>query len=454
MSKQREQYHKFIKNLIQNEKYEVLRTLLNDLSAYEVANAMLQLKAKYQVKVLEILDEEKASEVLAEMSQSPVVMEDLLEELPSQRIGQLVEEMAYDDAADIVSIMNTERADEVMDFLPERQRGEIHSLLQYAEDTAGGIMNPYVIAVQKEQTIDQAIVSIQRYIDDQDDMQAFYTVYVVDEHEHLIGTVEVTQLLLTPRDRLISEVMNPDVIAVDVDLDQEEVVQVAKEYDLVVVPVIDKYLRLIGRITIDDLVDVIYEEHEEDIAQMSGTSREDVLESSVVRTVRERLPWLFLGMGGGFLTALVMSGFETSLAEAPQVAYFVPLIAALGGSIGIQSSSIVVRGLATGAIGTGDLVRRMWRELRVGFLSGLACALLLGIMTLLISGDVGISLTTPLALLLVLCFATVIGSSVPILLKRLDIDPALATGPFITTMNDIIGVSIYLYITFQASGSF
>ena len=170
---------------------------------------------------------------------------------------------------------------------------------------------------------------------------------------------------------------------------------------------------------------------------------------SLIKTVRERLPWLMLGMLGGSLTALVMRGFEHSLIDIPQVTYFVPLIAAMAGNIGIQSSSIVVRGLATGAIGTGDLIVRVWRELRVGVLLGIVCSIVLGLMTFLLTWNAGMALTTPVSLLIVLCFAAVVGSAVPILLKKANIDPALAIGPFITTMNDLVGVWIYLTIAFQ-----
>ena len=309
-------------------------------------------------------------------------------------------------------------------------------------------MNPYVISVQKEQSVEEAIRSIRQYIELQNSMQPFYTVYVVDEFQHLIGTVAVTQLLLAKRQTLISEMMNPDVITVDVDLDQEEVVQIAKEYDLVVVPVIDKYLRLIGRITIDDLVDVLYEEHQEDIAQISGTAKEEVLEVSLIKTVRERLAWLMLGMLGASLTTLVMRGFEHSLIDIPQVTYFVLFVAAMARNIGIQSSS-VVQGLATGAIGTGDLIVRVWRELRVGVLLGIVCSIVLGLMTFLLTWNAGMALTTPVSLLIVLRFAALVGSAVPILLKKANIDPALLIRPFITTMNDLVGVWIYLTIAFQ-----
>ena len=449
MTKQRNQYHRLIKSLIQSEKSNLLQSLLKDLSSFDIAAAMLQLKTKYQVQVITLLPEERASEVLAEMSSTSLPITELVAELPPEQLGGWVGEMPKDDAADFVGLMDAQQADEVLKLLPDQQREEITSLLQYAQDTAGGIMNPYVIAVQKEQSVEEAIRSIRQYIEMQSSTQPFYTVYVVDEFKHLTGTVAVTQLLLGKRQTLISEMMNPDVIAVDVDMDQEDVVQIAKEYDLVVVPVIDKYLRLIGRITIDDLVDVIYKEHQEDIAQISGTAREEVLEVSLIKTVRERLPWLMLGILGGSLTALVMRGFEHSLIDIPQVTYFVPLIAAMAGSIGIQSSSIVVRGLATGAIGTGDLIFRVWRELRVGFLLGIACSIVLGMMTFLLTWNLGMAVITSVALLIVLCFAAMVGSAVPILLEQVNIDPAIAIGPFITSMNDLIGVWIYLTIAFQ-----
>ena len=449
MTKQRNQYHRLIKSLIQSEKSNLLQSLLKDLSSFDIAAAMLQLKTKYQVQVIALLPEERASEVLAEMSSTSLPITELVAELPPEQLGGWVGEMPKDDAADFVGLMDAQQADEVLKLLPDQQREEITSLLQYAQDTAGGIMNPYVIAVQKEQSVEEAIRSIRQYIEMQSSTQPFYTIYVVDEFKHLTGTVAVTQLLLGKRQTLISEMMNPDVIAVDVDMDQEDVVQIAKEYDLVVVPVIDKYLRLIGRITIDDLVDVIYKEHQEDIAQISGTAREEVLEVSLIKTVRERLPWLMLGILGGSLTALVMRGFEHSLIDIPQVTYFVPLIAAMAGSIGIQSSSIVVRGLATGAIGTGDLIFRVWRELRVGFLLGIACSIVLGMMTFLLTWNLGMAVITSVALLIVLCFAAMVGSAVPILLEQVNIDPAIAIGPFITSMNDLIGVWIYLTIAFQ-----
>ena len=272
---------------------------------------------------------------------------------------------------------------------------------------------------------------------------------VIDEYRHLIGTVQATQLLLADPKATIAELMDPDVVAVDVDLDQEDVAQTAREYDLVVVPVIDKHLRLIGRITIDDLVDVISEEYAEDIGLIAGTGDEEVMDTSLVKTIRDRLPWLLLALLGGGLAAVMMNFYEGPISEMPKVAYFVPLIAALGGNIGIQSSSIVVRGLATGEIQSTDLAFRLWRELRVGFLNGVICSICLVFLAWALAGNLNFGISTGIALLVVVCIAALIGGGVPIMLKRVNIDPALATGPFITTSNDVLGVIIYLAIAFN-----
>ena len=220
MAKQRGQYHRLVKSLIQSEKNDLLQSLLRDLSPFDIAAAMLQLKTKYRVQILASLSEDRASEVLAEMSSTSLPLTDLVAELPPEQLGGWVGEMPKDDAADFVGLMDAQQADEVLQLLPNHHREEITSLLQYAQDTAGGIMNPYVISVQKEQSVEEAIRSIRQYIELQNSMQLFYTVYVVDEFKHLIGTLAVTQLLLAKRQTLISEMMNPDVIAVDVDLDQ------------------------------------------------------------------------------------------------------------------------------------------------------------------------------------------------------------------------------------------
>ena len=453
MTKSRDtQIHKLVNKLINTERTQLLKSILEPLKPVEIANILLQLKLKQQLVLLENLDRETSSEVLNNLQDSPSILGDIVEQISTDRLSNAIEDMPQDDAADFVGLLDDEKAEALLEKLPEKDREELTNLLQYDEESAGGLMTPYVVAIRRDQTVAAAIKEIQKFVK-KEGFELFYTAYVVDDHDHLIGTIGTTELLLAERHKLIENLMNPEVVAVDQDLDQEEVARIAQEYDLVVVPVIDKHLRLIGRITLDDLVDVIVDEYNEDMGHIAGTGDEEVSETSVLRASGDRLPWLLVGLFGGFLTAIVMSLYENALISLPDVTYFIPLVAALGGSIGIQSSSIVVRGLATGAIQTTDILVRLWKELRVAFLNGIICSLILAGMSWYLTDDVGRAFTSGFSLLIVVCFAAAVGSTIPIILKRMNIDPAIATGPFITTTSDIIGIAIYLGFAFNVSFS-
>ena len=453
MTKSRDtQIHKLVNKLINTERTQLLKSILEPLKPVEIANILLQLKLKQQLVLLENLDRETSSEVLNNLQDSPSILGDIVEQISTDRLSNAIEDMPQDDAADFVGLLDDEKAEALLEELPEKDREELTNLLQYDEESAGGLMTPYVVAIRRDQTVARAIKEIQKFVK-KEGFELFYTAYVVDDHDHLIGTIGTTELLLAERHKLIENLMNPEVVAVDQDLDQEEVARIAQEYDLVVVPVIDKHLRLIGRITLDDLVDVIVDEYNEDMGHIAGTGDEEVSETSVIRASGDRLPWLLVGLFGGFLTAIVMSLYENALISLPDVTYFIPLVAALGGSIGIQSSSIVVRGLATGAIQTTHILVRLWKELRVAFLNGIICSFILAGMSWYLTDDVGRALTSGFSLLIVVCFAAAVGSTIPIILKRMNIDPAIATGPFITTTSDIIGIAIYLGFAFNVSFS-
>ena len=453
MAKSRDtQINKLVNKLINTERTQLLKSILEPLKPVEIANILLQLKLKQQLVLLENLDRETSSEVLNNLQDSPSILGDIVEQISTDRLSNAIEDMPQDDAADFVGLLDDEKAEALLEKLPEKDREELTNLLQYDEESAGGLMTPYVVAIRRDQTVAAAIKEIQKFVK-KEGFELFYTAYVVDDHDHLIGTIGTTELLLAERHKLVENLMNPEVVAVDQDLDQEEVARIAQEYDLVVVPVIDKHLRLIGRITLDDLVDVIVDEYNEDIGHIAGTGDEEVSETSVIRASGDRLPWLLVGLFGGFLTAIVMSLYENALISLPDVTYFIPLVAALGGSIGIQSSSIVVRGLATGAIQTTDILVRLWKELRVAFLNGIICSFILAGMSWYLTDDVGRAFTSGFSLLIVVCFAAVVGSTIPIILKRMNIDPAIATGPFITTTSDIIGIAIYLGFAFNVSFS-
>jgi len=453
MTKSRDtQIHKLVNKLINTERTQLLKSILEPLKPLEIANILLQLKLKQQLVLLENLDRGTSSEVLNNLQDSPSILGDIVEQISTDRLSNAIEDMPQDDAADFVGLLDDEKAEALLEELPEKDREELTNLLQYDEESAGGLMTPYVVAIHRDQTVAAAIKEIQKFVK-KEGFELFYTAYVVDDHDHLIGTIGTTELLLAERHKLIENLMDHEVVAVDQDLDQEEVARIAQEYDLVVVPVIDKHLRLIGRITLDDLVDVIVDEYNEDMGHIAGTGDEEVSETSVLRASGDRLPWLLVGLFGGFLTAIVMSLYENALISLPDVTYFIPLVAALGGSIGIQSSSIVVRGLATGAIQTTDILVRLWKELRVAFLNGIICSFILAGMSWYLTDDVGRAITSGISLLIVVCFAAVVGSTIPIILKRMNIDPAIATGPFITTTSDIIGIAIYLGFAFNVSFS-
>ena len=453
MTKSRDtQIHKLVNKLINTERTQLLKSILEPLKPVEIANILLQLKLKQQLVLLENLDRGTSSEVLNNLQDSPSILGDIVEQISTDRLSNAIEDMPQDDAADFVGLLDDEKAEALLEKLPEKDREELTNLLQYDEESAGGLMTPYVVAIHRDQTVAAAIKEIQKFVK-KEGFELFYTAYVVDDHDHLIGTIGTTELLLAERHKLIENLMDHEVVAVDQDLDQEEVARIAQEYDLVVVPVIDKHLRLIGRITLDDLVDVIVDEYNEDMGHIAGTGDEEVSETSVLRASGDRLPWLLVGLFGGFLTAIVMSLYENALISLPDVTYFIPLVAALGGSIGIQSSSIVVRGLATGAIQTTDILVRLWKELRVAFLNGIICSFILAGMSWYLTDDVGRAFTSGFSLLIVVCFAAVVGSTIPIILKRMNIDPAIATGPFITTTSDIIGIAIYLGFAFNVSFS-
>ena len=438
--------HKLIKKLVNAEKKGALQGLLQELDNVEIANSLLQLKLKHQMVVLEILPVEVASDVLAHLQQYSPIFAEIVRQMNTQKLGELIEEMEGDDAADVVSVLNEEKAEEVLEALPTKERKEITTLMQYDEESAGGIMNPVVVSAKKDQTIGEALQHIKKYVEEED-LETFYAVYVVDEHQHLMGMVTLPQLLLAEHSTPIQDLMNPNVVAVDVDRDQEAVARIVQEYNLVVIPVIDKYLKLIGRITIDDLMDVLQEEYQEDIAHIAGTGNEEVLDTSIVRSSRDRLPWLILGLLGGFLAALAMERYKAALFQLPEVMYFIPLVGALGGNIAIQSSSIVVRGLGTGEIHPTDLLQRLWKEWRVSFLNGPICALILLGMVWFITMDLKMGVAAAVAILAVVSIAATVGVAVPMLLQRIRIDPAIATGPFITTANDVLGILIYLAIT-------
>jgi len=433
-----------VKSLIEKGDEEALTKLIDELRPADMADLIEHLDHDERLFVFKILEPEGAGEVLVEIE--PPVQGRLLEDLDNKALREIVQELESDDAADVIGDLPVERAREIIKGLRGEVSEEIEKLLPYPEDTAGGIMALEFVAIKADSTVQDAIEVIR---EKGEEVENLYYLWVVDDHDHLVGVVSLKDLLVEPRDRKISEIMNPEVISVNVHADQEEVIQLVKRYDLVNIPVVDDQNRLVGRITHDDVIDVIEDEVDEDMTRMAGVMDQEITEESAVKISRARLPWLIGGIMGEFISALVISRFESSLEKIIALSFFFPVIMAMGGNTGQQAAIIVVRGLATGDISLIKTGKRLFTELKVALGNGIICGVLLGLIVGTWLGNYELGAVVGLALLTVMLNAGLIGSAIPLFFKKIGVDPALATGPFVSTFNDIFGLLIYLfYVTY------
>ncbi len=430
-----------IRELIDERQTNFVLNIIADLHPADISEIMNHLDDEERRILFNLLPSEIASDVLAELDEN--VKEDVLEGMNSQRIADMVNEMDSDDAADLVSELPTEQASEVLEKIEAEDSEEIQELLLYPEDTAGGIMAKEYVAVNANCTVSEAIEEIRRNYQDIEDV---YHVYVIDDFGTLVGMISLRDLILADPDTRIREIMKEDIITIDSDMDQEEVARLFKKYDLVSAPVVNKRHKLIGRITIDDVVDVIDEEIEEDLGRIAGTGEEEVLEDSVLQISRARLPWLILSFMGEILSAFIIKSFEGTIQQIIASTFFIPLVMAMGGSSGQQSSIIVVRGLGTGEISLKDTGRRLRRELSVALLNGFVLALLIFAIIALWNQDYLFGALLSGTLVIIIINASIFGAVIPLFFKKINVDPALATGPFVATFNDVVGMIIYFFL--------
>jgi len=428
-----------VKDSIKERNSQFLMKLIDDMRPADVADLIEHLNREERLYLFELLEPEGAGEVLLEIE--PPVQERIISDLDNQAISEIVHELDSDDAADLVGDLPAERAKEIIETLDDDVSEELEKLLPYPDDTAGGLMALEFVAVKADSTIQEAIETIR---EKREEVENLYYLWVVDDFNRLVGVISLKDLVLEPPRRKISEIMNPEVISVDVDRDQEEVANLVKKYDLVTIPVIDEYNRLVGRITHDDIIDVIEEEADEDISLMAGVINQEIAEESPMKISRARLPWLIAGLFGGILAAVVINQFESSLEKILALSFFFPVIMAMGGNTGTQAATVAVRGLATGDITLVGMGKRLWVEMKVAFVNGIICGILLGLIVGVWLSDYGLGSIVALSLILIVVNSGFIGAAVPLALKRMNIDPALATGPFVTTSNDIISLLIYL----------
>ncbi len=413
---------------------------LHSADIAEIYNALSIEEARFLYLLIE---KEKAADVIAELDEDD--RERFLKALPSELIArQFIEKMDSDDAADVIGDLDEEKQEEVLSHIEDSdQAEEIIDLLSYDEDSAGGLMAKELIKVNENWTLTTCLREMRKQVENIDKV---YYVYVVDNKEKLKGTVSLKRMLLSDNRRKIKDILNADVIYVDTETDSEEVANIMEKYDLVALPVVDHEGKLLGRITIDDVVDVIKEEAEKDYQMASGITEDVEPTDNVWVLTRARIPWLLIGLLGGILVAKVIGIFEIDLGMFPEMAFFIPLIAAMGGNVGVQSSAIIVQGLANNTLGMESTSKKLLKELVVACINGLSLAILIFIYNLFSADSMALTVTVSAALFSVILFAAFFGTLIPLILNRINIDPALATGPFITTLNDITGLFIYLLI--------
>ena len=434
---------KQFKELIKSRDILNASLLLNKLHSADIAELLNHESPENQKAIIFLLPLEKASEVISLLENT--VREDLLEILDTADIPRFLEEMDIDDATDIVSELEDNVSEEVLSSLEPETSKEIKKLLQYPEESAGGIMSTEYIAVNENTTQKEIIDGIRSKVSD-GSISQIYSVFVTNDDGILSGYISLQNLILALPHELALSFMDRHVVSVNALMDQEEVVRIAQKYDLVTIPVVDENEQMIGKITFDDVHDVFEMEKHEDQGLMSGTGSEEVLERSVIKTTRDRIPWLFFGLLGGIISAYVIRFFQPALDKVITLAFFIPVVACTAGNISIQSSSITVRGLATGEILLFDSWKRILKELKVSLINGIIISLIMAIVTSLLFTDVQLALVLSFSFLFISIIAGLVGSATPLILYRLNIDPALATGPFITTANDILGLLIYFGI--------
>jgi magnesium transporter len=429
-----------LKSIIERRDDNAALEKLDQLHPADIAEIYENLSVEEASYLYLLLDPEKASDVLVELEEDE--REAFLKVLPSDVIAsQFIHHMDSDDAADVIGDLSEDKKQEVLLHIDDvEQAGDIVDLLSYDEDTAGGLMAKELIRVNENWGVATCIREMRKQAEDLDEI---YYIYVVSDENVLLGILSLKALLLASASTRVKDIFNAGVRSVQTNTPSEEVAQIMEKYDLIVLPVVDSIGRLMGRITIDDVVDVIRDEAERDYQLASGITTDVETTDSPARLSRARLPWLIIGLLGGIVVAAVIGRFEEDIQINPEMAFFIPLIAAMAGNVGIQSSAIIVQGIASNSLGLESTSRKLGKELIVSLMNGIILSGILFLYNFFISKNLALTFTVSTSLLVVIIFAAMFGTLIPLLLHRLKIDPALATGPFITTMNDIMGLFIY-----------
>jgi len=437
-------YIQKVTQLIANKDGNALRELLHDIHFADIAELLEELNSKEATYLIKSLESDITSEVLMELDED--VREKILKRLSPEEIAQELEEMDTDDAADVVAELDDHIQKKVIDKIEDEEHAsDIVELLTYDEDTAGALMAKELVQVKESWTVAGCVREMRRQAEN---VTRVHSIYVTDKDGKLKGRLSLKDLLTASAKTHISEVYIPKVDYVTVATEDEEVARIMQKYDLEAIPVVDEKGVLVGRITIDDIVDFIKEEAEKDYQMAAGISQDVEADDSIFQLTKARLPWLVLGLFGGLGSVFILQDFESIMnnPELKALFFFTPLIAAMAGNVGVQSSAIIVQGLANDVV-KGSLFQRLLKEVGLALINGSVLAILVIIFGFFMQYELEFSLTIAISMLTVIIIASLIGTFVPIILDKRGIDPAIATGPFITTSNDIFGIFLFFYIS-------
>ncbi len=428
-------------SLILNKDDKAISLVFEDVHFADIAEVLDEVNFDEAIYIIKLLDSEKTSEILTELDED--IREKILENLSAKEIAEEVEEMDSDDAADIIGELSEERQERVMNALEDDDlAADIKELLSYEDNTAGALMAKELVKVYETWTVAGCMRRIRGQAKE---VTRVHSIYVVDKEDKLVGRLSLKDLIIAKSDQKIADISKSKVDAVNVNEDDEEVAKIMAKYDLEAIPVVDDNMVLLGRITIDDIVDVLKEEADKDYQMAAGLTQDVDSDDSILQLTKARLPWLFLGLLGGIGAFLIMEGFHGVFAKYAALFFFTPLIAAMAGNVGVQSSAIIVQGLANDDV-KGSVNSRLIKEMLLALLNGVILALFLFAFVWIIKGKVDLALAVSVSLVAVIVIAGLIGTFVPLFLNKRGIDPAIATGPFITTSNDIFGILIYFMI--------
>ena len=432
-----------ISQLISNKKNKEIKKKVKEIHYADLAEIINELNFQESIYLIKLIDSDKTSDVLTELDED--VREKILERLSVKEIAGEIKELDSDDAADILSELSDEKQEKVISLIKDENiTDNIRELLNYEEDSAGGLMAKELISVNENWSVLTCLREIRKQAKD---ITRVHSIYVLNKKKVLIGRLSLKDLITSPSKSKIKEIYIPKVDFVNVNDSADEVAKLMSKYDLEAIPVVNDKTELLGRITIDDIVDYIKDEAEEDYLLAAGISNDVEADDSILELTKARLPWLILGLFGGLGSVFILENFEGIMAtkELRALFFYTPLIAAMAGNVGVQSSAIVVQGLANDQI-KGSLISRLIKEISLTLLNGIILSLIIILFGLLINQSLEMSITISVSMILVIIVAALIGTSVPIILEKFGIDPAIGTGPFITTGNDVIGILLFFYI--------